>query len=623
MKRWLAWILIFVCLLSGCSSQPGGMDPTQTTEPTKPRQTAPAHSILWPDSAAEKATDGAVKTYAPDEGSITGLIFLGGDPLLLTARDNVTVLTRFESGTGIVKADKQCNGTLYSGLGLAVANGERFACYDPEENAVRIMDASFKELDKIKLQQTPTDDPLISRDLTTAYYAVDSEIRALDLQTGIARLVCQMDTQYIYLDTLLFNDSVLCCIVAEENGSRAAFLNTENGVTLDADPGLLKIQSMEDRFLVSRLDGATTEILTGQRGDIINSFAPEGGKKGLTLLAQGILEREYTQSGATFNLYSLEDGKRIAQMQLEGVRNVSEVVADPNGRYIWIMTRDPDNQQDVLYRWEYGISPGADHKIRIGTRFTAKNPDADGIARCEQKAREIGEKYGVEIRLGNSVKRSADHVFTDEYQVEAFEKALLDLEKALDKFPEGFFKTAAKVTNDRILHIGLIREYKANTLNAEIKNDGLQYWVDGNAYIALCVGDGVEQNFYHMLSHALDTYVYSYSIYYDFWADCNPDGFAYDESYDLYHTHEDSPYLDEENRAFINAFSMTYAHEDRATVLEYAMMEGNAHYFESPVMQAKLRQLCLGLREAFGWKKYQGTFIWEQYLKESLAYVEE
>jgi hypothetical protein len=37
-------------------------------------------------------------------------------------------------------------------------------------------------------------------------------------------------------------------------------------------------------------------------------------------------------------------------------------------------------------------------------------------------------------------------------------------------------------------------------------------------------------------------------------------------------------------------------------------------------MQEKLMQVCIGLREAFGLKKSTETFLWEQYLKESLAY---
>jgi hypothetical protein len=52
--------------------------------------------------------------------------------------------------------------------------------------------------------------------------------------------------------------------------------------------------------------------------------------------------------------------------------------------------------------------------------------------------------------------------------------------------------------------------------------------------------------------------------------------------------------------------------------MEYAMRAGNESFFESEIMQKKLRQLCLGIRKAFGLEKSNESFFWEQYLKEPL-----
>ena len=65
---------------------------------------------------------------------------------------------------------------------------------------------------------------------------------------------------------------------------------------------------------------------------------------------------------------------------------------------------------------------------------------------------------------------------------------------------------------------------------------------------------------------------------------------------------------------------MSFPKEDRARVMEYAMMEGNEHYFRSEIMQEKLLVLCKAIREAFGWKKSEEVFRWEQYLNEPIAY---
>ena len=50
-------------------------------------------------------------------------------------------------------------------------------------------------------------------------------------------------------------------------------------------------------------------------------------------------------------------------------------------------------------------------------------------------------------------------------------------------------------------------------------------------------------------------------------------------------------------------------------------MEGNEALFESEPLQYKLTVLCQSIRRAFGWRYEESTFPWEQYLKESQAYV--
>ena len=81
-------------------------------------------------------------------------------------------------------------------------------------------------------------------------------------------------------------------------------------------------------------------------------------------------------------------------------------------------------------------------------------------------------------------------------------------------------------------------------------------------------------------------------------------------------------YLSGEDRAFVDTYSMSFPKEDRARILENAMLSGNEALFSPPIMQAKLTKLCEGIRQAFGLRKSKETFPWEQYLEESLAYSE-
>ena len=80
--------------------------------------------------------------------------------------------------------------------------------------------------------------------------------------------------------------------------------------------------------------------------------------------------------------------------------------------------------------------------------------------------------------------------------------------------------------------------------------------------------------------------------------------------------HADSKYLTDESRAFTDAYAMTFPHEDRSLLLAYAMMEGNARYFATDTMQAKLALVCEGIRDAYGYWWSDEPFLWEQYLPE-------
>ena len=90
--------------------------------------------------------------------------------------------------------------------------------------------------------------------------------------------------------------------------------------------------------------------------------------------------------------------------------------------------------------------------------------------------------------------------------------------------------------------------------------------------------------------------------------------FVYDDDYIQNLKRIDTTYIEGEKPYFINLFSMSFAREDRATIFEYACAPGNEEYFKTPVLQEKLKRICKGIREAYGLKKVETEFLWEQYL---------
>lgn len=620
MKRALIGLLAVLLLLSGCNTkQPPetiATQPQQTTASTTP--TGPLLHVS--ESTLEQSTEGAVRAFTPEMGWLVTYGFMGEYPVLVTCTDAGDCwFTRMDPVTGQVLARGLASGNAALGNAMAM-NENRLAYLDVDQNAICVLDENFREVNRIRVADPMEGNVLVSEDLSTVYYATQGQIRALELSTGISRLVLQLSDAVILPESLLFSDTVLCCSVVDDYRSYTGFFSVEDGRNLGSDTGTLSMESHGETYLTRRLDGPVLEVLMGNRGEEIRSVDVADAYSSIYLLKNSgfLLEVLHEDTGARLRLLDNIQGNCKAQILLDAIMWVSTIHEDSDGN-IWFLTTDPGMDRDLLCCWTPGGQ--SDDVVRIGKRYTAEDPDLEGLARCQTWAEELEERFGVEILLHTEPIEPGDYAFTYEFQVSEIENGLAILEAAMSKFPEGFFRTAAKVTESRKFYISLVRSIEGTQYNTVNDAVGLQYWIEGDAYMALVASADVEKAFYHELSHAMDTYVYAKSIHYDFWEDCNPKGFDYDYSYDDYLDHWDSPWLEDETRAFIDTYSMTYPHEDRARVMEYAMSDGNADYFRSETMQAKLKQLCLGIRQAFGWKKYEGTFFWEQYLNESLAYV--
>ena len=626
MKRWIVWLLILMLVLTGCNPDV----PDNTIQGTKPgnttqQATTPPVSLYISGSSLEQKTKGAVKVYSVESGAVTRIDNLDDDIVVFTSDGESTTITRLSPQDGLVKASAQHNVAIPTIEGCAGTAENKIAYYDPEQNCIVMLDGMLHEVDQINMPEGMTDTPVLSADLTTAFYCVGDEIRAMNLTTGIPRLVCQLNVQQLQIVGLLFDDTVLHCNVTDADGdSYTAFYSAKAGEKLGQDEYLMSIDSWGENYLVRRMDGPVDEVLIGSQNGTLKSLAIADNSNWLYILpkSNAVVELDENQNTTTLAVYELSEGKTVGAVTLQGVTHAIMLNEDPSGQFIWFAAWDPDTLSVILCRWEYALGEN-DETVRIGTRYTAENPDTAGLAECERLAKDIGKKYYVDILLGDAPVEPDDYSFVPEYQVPAYQKALETLDAAMARFPKDFFYTVGTTSEKPKLQINLVREIVPNRYDVAAANNGLQYWIDEVSYMTLVVCDQIEQNFYNELCHAMDTYVYVHSSKYDYWPLCNPEGFQYDNSYAKYAAHQDSPYLEGENRAFIDAYSMTYAHEDRAAAFAYAMMDGREEYFQSDIMQEKLTLLCEGIRRAFGWRYHEGTFPWEQYLKESLAYVKE
>ena len=221
--------------------------------------------------------------------------------------------------------------------------------------------------------------------------------------------------------------------------------------------------------------------------------------------------------------------------------------------------------------------------------------------------------------MEKELQLTLDYAFTFEHHPGAFLMGLEQLEKTMNRFPEGFFEVLGRVSEDGKLHIGFVRSMQGRTANSVTGAVGTQYWSEGNAWVTLQIGEQLHSSFCHELAHVLDTLILNEALAFDDWEQWNPKDFQYDENYVDFLKREDSPWLEGEERAFVDSFAMSFPKEDRARIFECAMAEGNQTLFASSFMQQKLTQVCKGIRDAFGWKKDQRVFPWEQYLEKSLV----
>ncbi len=605
MKRLLLLMLCLV-LLCGCTREEPPVSTTTAPPATTPVPADPG--LYLPDVKMDDL--GAIRSYRLDE-PVLQLVPVGQELLLATSSEGGQIRLRLISGTtGVVRREK----LLEMGASITdsfQANGNGICYYNGVEHTLVLLDLDLLEQRRVQLPESMTAVPVVSRDFTTVYFCTATQIRALSLETGVSRLLKQQNSQWQELLGLAQEDALLVTRIKVDDLEQTSFISTQDGRTVGIDSSLESFQGGQHTYFLQRRDGTVTEYLCGTYGGVTQAFSlPREGRNFYYCgLADTVVAARVNQSDMILENYRLDDGLLTSQITVPGVDGIYCVSAGQTG--VWfVASKGPSS---VLCCWDLAVSAQSSSDSFVTQRYTAKAPDVQGLARCQQKAQEMSGRYGVKITvLPGELRQPEDYELTGEHQVEALEKSLTVLDQAMSRFPEDFFRRIAEDTTSKVLEISLVRDISGG-------DTGLQYWIQADACIALEIGATLEQNFYHELCHVLDNFIYANTRDLDVWDKCNPKGFRYDNSYELYQSHGDA-YLTGEDRAFIDAYSRTYPKEDRARIWEYALMPGNENCFASETMQEKLHLLCFSIRSAFEWKKDTRTFPWEQYLETSLAY---
>lgn len=591
MKK-LIVIFIGLALLCGCAANTQQTQtPASTEQATAPTQEA-AVSLYDEGSAVEKASSGAVRAYPLGDGLYTDLFTMADKLLVVSSSGDITML-RGERGEVVATV---ATDLTHLETGLPLWTSQKGAGYYLRETGeVVMLDANLLELSRIPVPKDMVGDPVILLERNEVFYCTANEIRAMDIQTGISRLVRSHSCASQQLTGSYFDDTVLGCKITDEQGvEKTIYLYTDTGTVVAEDTTLGTLYTNEKAYYAVRTDAQHTQILFGQADS--ETMCLETDPQGLTqaLAMGGAVRCTSDENGLTLSFYDFTTGTNSAKVVLpEMVAPIATVAAEDA---FWFVI------DQSLYRWDPAQSATGDDTSYVSLLYTQQNPDTAGLEQCQTRAQEL-KAYGIDLRIWtDAVADTGDYACQPEYRVGATEKALTQLKEILKQLPEGFLTTTGSI------RLSIVRNVGEN-------NVPVQYW-QGNTCCIIVPTEQVAEGFLWGLGYGIDARVLGNSRKLDGWNSLNPRSFEYTYDFAKNAAREDAEdYLDD----FVDVTAMSFPTEDRARVFMAAMLPDNAELFQKETLQDKLLCLCEGIREAYNLEDDTAVFLWEQYLTEPLA----
>ena len=614
-------VLLLLCLLCGCGREAPVREPAALPETTSVPAEA-SRGLYDAGSVLEAKYGGALRAY-PLRGfsEVTGFRAMGED-LLVFSGDQVTNLVLL-TGEDLHAAASVTLDCFLSPRDPSLQTGDgELSFFDPVTRETLVLDKGLKQVSHISAPQDLVGTPILSSDRNTLYYCSASAVRAWDLESVIRRTLKEMACPELTALRLHAGDSVLQCTLTEGETERHLFLSAETGRLLYERKGEMTLSTFDGRYYAAFPTGMTQALLFGEGeqpplaltpGEITADcvFLPRR-NGAVSVFAAGSRELR-------LDYYDLDSGVRRAALTLETDSRPLALEGTSGGVYILIYSGDYGC--DAIYRWDFGGTDVEDPAVCTGPYYTAQSPDLEGLARCQAYAAELSQRFGVEILVWKDAvaEQPWDYDLEPEYLVSVIQRELKLLEQRLSYYPGNILPdTASHFTG---LRICLVRAITGTAESGSLDSaTGLQFLIGTDAYVALAAGEYSDRALYHELFHVMETHILNESIAFDQWDALNPAGFSYDYDYRANAQRDAGVYLEGENRAFVDTYSMSFPKEDRARIMEYAMLSGNQELFRGQIMQEKLKTLCQGIREAYGLKKSSETFLWEQYLRKPLAY---
>ena len=251
MRKVLIPLLLCLLLLCGCAAQ------TPQPGPTLPASAAPMEPEPSPVRDTLEMTlhseDTVVQQYTFSQ-DIAGFLPLG-DNLLLFSGTEPTLLTLADPNTRQALAVHEPDFVLTAENATVQRLDQGLSYFNGAASETILLDEHLREIRRIPAPGDLSGMPLLSRDGSTLYYCTPSAIRALDLDSGISRVLKEAAYPVQSLSGLLLADSVLQLSITDTDGQwRTLFLSAENGRLLQESAGNILPETGPDHYLLQIIE---------------------------------------------------------------------------------------------------------------------------------------------------------------------------------------------------------------------------------------------------------------------------------------------------------------------------------------------------------------------------------
>lgn len=544
--------------------------------------------------------------------------------------------------TGPVQLDENLSYSPY----LFTDTQNRLLLYNEEKKLLTYYNQSLEAEKEVSFDEVTMDNILFSEDGDFAYYYDSTQLNIMqyDIPNQTKQQLYNLsatNTDYCLIDGIIQNRYLCISYSPDIETTIYEIVDLQEGKILYSDTPIHNIIGCGENYsLLYSMDGMEEILCVSLNGEAkilslpnlkeYNNFDRTPYANSLISYVTNVDSRESENTTITFRGYDLTSGQMkhskpfVMEKEAFGECFVTTTCYNCNKDYMAFMT---SFDQPVLFVWDLS---DADSQVTGDTSYfrpipDLSTPDTTEMMALKERAKTMSQSYGIDIRIGDELDTCPvlDYEYTPNFNPIRIERALDILEQELPKYPDGML---AQIGDDTGSALQLYLSGKIIGADDGTISDsrGIENTIDGVTFAVLNITDIQEfdRTLHHEIFHAIEEHMNFQGYYFDYdrWEALNPEGFDYDYDYIQNEENTDWNYIlsEETGGYFVDIYSKSFPHEDRARIMEYAMTENEykSGVFSYEGIAKKHAYICEQLRLAFHTEGWPEQTVWEQVLQE-------